>query len=177
MNEEKFLFSIGIFSVKKNFEVLIPFIKQMGNMNLVIAGDHNTPYGTKIKEMIQSFGVASNVILPGEVSEEEKYWLFRNCSAFVFPSLSEGFGLPVIEAMSLGKPTFISDKSSLPEVGGTEAFYFKSFDPSLMVNEYRTRMNEFVFDIAKATRIIQHSEKFTWKNAAKEYIDLYKSIL
>lgn len=177
MNEEKFLFSIGIFSAKKNFEVLIPFIKQLGNMNLVIAGDHNTPYGDKIKEMIQSYGVARNVILAGEVTDEEKYWLFRNCSAFVFPSISEGFGLPVIEAMSLGKPTFISDKSSLPEIGGSEAFYFKSFDPTLMANEFRTRMNEFVFDIAKATRIIQHSEKFTWKNAAKEYIQLYKSLL
>lgn len=56
------------------------------------------------------------------------------------------------------------DKSTLLEVGGHEAFYFKSFDPSLMVNKYRTRMNECVFDIAKATRIIQHSEKFTWKH-------------
>jgi glycosyltransferase involved in cell wall biosynthesis len=177
MTEGNFIFSIGIFSAKKNFEVLIPFIKQLGNLNLVIAGNHETPYGKKIKDMIRSYGVAGNVILPGEISEEEKFWLYRNCSAFVFPSLSEGFGLPVIEAMSLGKPTFISDKSSLPEVGGSEAFYFKSFDPSLMANEYRTRMNEFVFDIAKATRIIQHSEKFTWKFAAKEYIRLYESML
>ena len=66
------------------------------------------------------------------------------------------------------------DKSTLLEVGGHEAFYFKSFDPSLMVNKYRTRMNECVFDIAKATRIIQHSEKFTWKHTAKEYIELHR---
>lgn len=177
MDEGKFLFSIGIFSAKKNFEVLIPFIKQLGNLNLVIAGNHETPYGKKIKDLIRYYGVSKNVILPGEISEEEKFWLYRNCSAFVFPSLSEGFGLPVIEAMSLGKPTFISDKSSLPEVGGSEAFYFRSFEPSLMANEYHTRMNEFVFDIAKATRIIQHSEKFTWKYAAKEYIKLYQSML
>ena len=56
------------------------------------------------------------------------------------------------------------DKSKLLEGGGQEVFYFKTFDPSLMVNKYRTRMNECVFDIAKATRIIQHSEKFTWKH-------------
>ncbi len=57
-----------------------------------------------------------------------------------------------------------ADKSTQLEVGGQEAFYFKSFDPSLMVNKYRTRMNEFVFDIAKAKKIIQHSEKFTQKH-------------
>jgi hypothetical protein len=59
-----------------------------------------------------------------------------------------------------------ADKSTQLEVIGQEAFYFKTFDPSFMVNEYRTRMNECVFDIAKATRIIQHSEKFTWKHTA-----------
>lgn len=177
MNEEKFLFSIGIFSAKKNFEVLLPFIKQLGNINLVIAGNHHTEYGNKIKELIQYHGVASQVILPGEVSDEDRYWLFRNCTAFVFPSVSEGFGLPVIEAMSLGKPVFISDKSSLPEVGGNEAFYFKNFDAVQMANEYRTRMNEFVFDIAKATRIIQHSEKFGWRKSAEEYVKLYREMM
>ena len=177
MNDEKFLFSIGIFSEKKNFEVLIPFIKKTGNINLVIAVNHQTTYGQKKKELIQYHGVARQVLLPGEISDEEKYWLYRNCTAFVFPSASEGFGLPVIEAMSLGKPVFISDQSSLPEVGGCEAFYFKNFDPALMENEFRSRMNEFVFDIAKATRIIQHAEQFTWKKAANEYINLYREIL
>lgn len=177
MNDGKYLFSIGIFSEKKNFEVLIPFIKQLGNLNLIIAGNHQTPYGQKIKELIQYHGVARQVILPGEISDEEKYWLYRNCTAFVFPSLSEGFGLPVIEAMCLGKPVFISDKSSLPEVGGAEAFYFKNFDPAQMANEFRSRMNEFVFDIAKATRIIQHAEQFTWKKAADSYINVYRKMI
>lgn len=66
------------------------------------------------------------------------------------------------------------DKSTLLEVGGHEAFYFKLFDPSLMVNKYRTRMNEFVFDIPKATRIIQYSEKFMRKHTAKKYIELHR---
>lgn len=177
VGEGNYLFSIGIFSEKKNFEVLLPFIKKLDGLKLIIAGNHQTSYGNKMKEMIRSMGLESKVILPGEISDEEKYWLYRHCSAFVFPSLSEGFGLPVIEAMSNGKPTFISNKSSLPEVGGPEAFYFESFNPDEMAAFYKKQMQEFVFDLVKPTRMIWHAETFSWEKAAKEYLDLYKKLL
>ena len=77
-------------------------------------------------------GLEERIILPGEISDMDKYWLYKNCEAFVFPSMYEGFGLPVIEAMNFGKPVFLSTFSSLPEVGGKYALYWENFDSQLM---------------------------------------------
>lgn len=57
--------------------------------------------------------------------------LYESCVAFLFPSITEGFGLPVIEAMSFGTPVFLSNSSSLPEVGGNEAFYWNSYEVNI----------------------------------------------
>ncbi len=109
----EFLFTIGIVNPKKNFHVLLPLIKQ-SNYSLVIAGNDSHTYAQDIKSQASQMGISDRVILLGAVTENEKHWLYQNCKAFVFPSLAEGFGLPVIEAMSLGKPVFLSNKTSLP---------------------------------------------------------------
>jgi len=62
------------------------------------------------------------VSLLGTISESDKIFYYKNCLAFAFPSLREGFGFPVLEAMTFGKPVFLSNKTSLPEIGGSHAF-------------------------------------------------------
>lgn len=169
----KFLFSLGIIQPKKNFHVLIPFLKQLEGLNLVIAGNSKSEYAKEIIQKSKEAGLENRVILPGNISEEEKYWLYKNCEAFVFPSLSEGFGLPVVEAMSLGKPVFLANSSSLPEIGGKEAFYWDDFDPANMKKIYESGVNEYADDAGKKERIKLHASQFSWENAAKEYISLY----
>ena len=111
------------------------------------------------------------------MSDEEKVWWYSHCDAFVFPSISEGFGLPVVEAMSLGKPVFISNLTSLPEIGGPEAFYWESFDPDIMTEVFKKGMLEYGSDRTKAERIRKWSERFSWENTARDYLKLYKDIL
>jgi glycosyltransferase involved in cell wall biosynthesis len=72
------------------------------------------------RSMLES-GIASRVVMTGYVSDEELTWLYRNCHANLYPSLFEGFGLPVLEGMQFGVPTIASNASSLPEVAGDAA--------------------------------------------------------
>jgi len=77
-----------------------------------------------IQETFQS-GLTSQVLLPGVISDSRKpAWLYENCDVFVFPSLTEGFGFPVLEAMQFGKPVVTSNRTSLPEIAGAVASIF-----------------------------------------------------
>jgi glycosyltransferase involved in cell wall biosynthesis len=168
-----FLFTIGIISPKKNFHVLVPFLRTLRDRALVVAGSRASPYADELLRLAEESGVRDRVILPGSVSDEEKYWLFANAEAFVFPSLAEGFGLPVIEAMSLGKPVFLSTRTSLPETGGAEAFYWDELDPEAMRGVFERGMRAYQEDPAKAARIQAWAARFSWERAAREYLALY----
>lgn len=174
--EEDFIFSIGIINPKKNFHVLLELLAKTEDIKLILAGDRGSAYANYIIKRAEELGVKDRLILPGIINDESKYWLYRNCKAFVFPSLSEGFGLPMIEAMSVGKPTFLSTTTSLPEIGGREAFYWKNFEPSYMAEVFKKGLIDFYADKEKPQRLIQWAQKFSWKEAIKEYIKLYKEL-
>ncbi len=174
VKDGKFLFTLGIIQRKKNFHVLLPFLEQQKSYNLIIAGNDNDEYTGYIKEQAKKYDLQDKLIIPGIITEQEKYWLYTNCEAFLFPSLTEGFGLPVLEAMSLGKPVFLNHESSLPEIGGVEAFFWKTFDPVEMNSVFINGMNSYHSDADKKNQIIKWSKQFSWTRAANEYLQLYK---
>jgi glycosyltransferase involved in cell wall biosynthesis len=169
-----FLFTIGIIQPKKNFHVLVPFLRALGDRALVVAGNRESPYAEELRRLAERSGVADRVVLPGGVTDEQKHWLFANAEAFVFPSLAEGFGLPVIEAMSLGKPVFLSTRTSLPETGGSEAFYWDDFEPDAMRDVFVRGMEAYRADPGKEARIRAWASRFSWDRAASEYLALYE---
>ena len=172
-----FLFSIGIVGPKKNFHVLVPFLRALGpGRSLVIAGDASSPYAESIRRLARDEGVADRVVLPGSVDDAQRYWLYANCEALVFPSLTEGFGLPVIEAMSVGKPVFASTRTSLPEAGGPEAFYWPDFDPRAMREVFERGMAEVRADAAKADRLRRWADRFTWERCAAACWEVYREV-
>ena len=175
--EGEFLFTIGEIMAKKNFGVLIPFLKKLPHSySLVIAGKSSTAYAEELKSRIKEEGIENKIIMPGLITENDKLYLYRHCKAFVFPSLYEGFGLPVIEAMRFGKPVFTSTSTSLPEIGGDLAFYWESFDPNHMVNVFEEKMEVFNSDAGYPDKLKKYSEKFTWKENISEYNDLYREL-
>ena len=174
----KFFFSIGVFQSKKNFHTLVEMLPFLKNYTLVIAGDHDTEYGKKIKMMINTLNFNQNVLLLGTVDFAEKYWLYQNCEAFLFPSLAEGFGMPVIEAMLCKKPVFLNPATSLIEIGGDAGFYFPSFEPVLMAQFIENKMQ--LFDENKVfheNQLLKQAEKFSWEIAIKKYLNLYQQVL
>lgn len=174
----KFFFSLGVFKKTKNFEVLIPLMKYFPDYQLVIAGDSDTKYGHQIKQQIEELNLSENIVLAGEVSDAQKYWLYNNCEAFLFPSVAEGFGLPVIEAMSCGKAVFLSKYSSLPEIGKDYASYFPDFNPENMATAIKKGLADYLNNEAQlAGTIKQYATRFNWNNCFNEYQNIYEQVL
>ena len=173
-----FLFSIGQFMERKNFHVLVAMMDKLKDFNLVIAGNKDKPYGEFIQQEIEKYNLKNRIFLVGRISEKEKHYYLQNCSAFVFPSLFEGFGLPPIEAMAYGKPVFLANQTSLPEIGGSEAFYWDMFDPDYMKEVFEKGMNTFEnHKDSHQKRLKARAESFNWDHTATEYLDLYSRIL
>jgi glycosyltransferase involved in cell wall biosynthesis len=171
----KFIFTIGTIVRKKNFLSLLPLLRNK-ELELVIAGRwDDIDYCNQIKDTAQQMNVNEQVHLLGRISENEKAWYFNNCNAFAFPSLAEGFGLPVTEAMSVGKPIFLSNKTALPEIGGDVAFYFKDFGAAAMTSIFEEGMIQY-HKFNMQDNIIEKGKQFCWNNAAKEYWDIYRSL-
>ena len=175
-NNTNYFFSIGIIAEKKNFHVLIPLLEHFKDMQLIIAGNKSGEYVQKITAIARELHVEDRLHLVGNITESEKYWLYENCKAFLFPSVAEGFGLPVVEAMSLGKPVFLSKLTSLPEVGGEKAFYFGSFEKHEMIRNIEDGLAQYAAKPELKHEITAWAEQFSWSNAARSYLNLYKSM-
>lgn len=169
-----FLFTIGLLSVQKGFHLLPALLKE-NDYELVISGIE-TPHKQKIIEEAEKYSCLARVHITGPVSDDDKAWYYKNCSAFVFPSVAEGFGLPVIEAMHFGKPVFLSKFTSLPEVGGDAAYYFDNFEPAHMQSVFAAGMQDFKHR-NRAEEMITQAGKFSWDGAASQYLDLYTECL
>ncbi|SCD21346.1 putative glycosyl transferase 1 [Proteiniphilum saccharofermentans] len=168
-----FFFTIGTVMKKKNFHVLLNMMKLMPDRHLYIAGDSSLEeYGKMIKQRIETEGI-HNVTLLGTIPEEEKIWLYANCEAFLFPSLFEGFGLPVIEAMQFGKPVFSSRETCLKEIGGEFAYFWKNFDPQEMKRLIDENLEGFYQDKDLAQRQKEYAHSFSYEKHFKEYQKLY----
>jgi glycosyltransferase involved in cell wall biosynthesis len=168
-----FLFSIGLVQKRKNFHTVIPLLK--GNDYLyIIAGRDEFEYKNEILKEAEKYNVTSRVLFTGAITEEEKVWYYKNCAAFMFPSFAEGFGLPVVEAMFFGKPVFVSNEASLPEIGGDAAYYFTSFEAPAMRQQFTAGMNDYNTNLP-VEKIKQQAAKFSFANTAKAVIEIYKT--
>tara|TARA_B100000795_G_scaffold130321_1_gene97227 strand:- start:15690 stop:16739 length:1050 start_codon:yes stop_codon:yes gene_type:complete len=176
--KQKFLFSIGAFTQRKNFKSLVRILPLLPEYDLVLAGDNTTKYADELKALARELGVQERVHTPGKIQDLAKYYYLQHCEAFVFPSLKEGFGIPPIEAMRFGKPIFISNNTSLPEIGGEHSFYWDHYSPEYMVHVLKEGMLKFHSQEEFYTQwYITRAKSFDWNETAKQYIDVYQSIL
>ena len=172
---KRFLFSIGVLTRKKNFHALLSLL-QNDDMELLIAGRCDDPgYLNYLLDTASYLGVEKNLHVLGAISETEKSWYFENCYAFASPSVAEGFCMPVTEAMSVGKPLFLSSRTALPEIGGKVAFYFSDFDSNNMQNVFLKGMHQYK-EMNMEHAIKERGTSFCWDKAARQYLDVYRSL-
>lgn len=171
-----FLF-VGVIHPRKNLHTLLPLLEAFPEWRLVLAGPDGHPYATHLRQQAQQLEIADRLIMTGAVDEATKNGLYQACDAFLFPSLSEGFGLPVVEAMSYGKPVFLSRRTSLPEIGGKDAYYFESEEPESMAETIFDGLNDFQANPFRADRLRQQAARFSWERAAQQYWKLYSEVL
>lgn len=168
-----FFLTVGNCLPHKNFRVLVGLIAAMPEARLVIAGKKATPYGAAIEQDIAARGLTNRVFMPGEVSDGDRQWLYENCEAFLFPSLAEGFGFPVLEAMQCGKPVFMPRSTSLPEIAGEHGFFFESFDPHSMVEVAQAGLAAWKARSGSDEKARQHARTFSWAETARHYASFY----
>lgn len=173
-----FLFSIGEITGRKNFISIAKMMAFLPEYDLIIAGKNNTKDAEEIATFAKTLPPNIKVALPGKISETEKQYYYANCAAFLFPSLREGFGLPVIEAMRFGKPVICSDQTSLPEIGGDLASYWSHFDPEYMAHTVRTSIQSYENDRDNLSeKLIARGKQFNWDNTAQEFLNVYRDLL
>lgn len=176
--EKPFLYSIGDFLEKKNFNAIVSMMQFIPDYNLIISGNHNKEYGEKVKQTIADLNLQDRVFLTGKVSELGKQFYMKNCKAFVFPSYGEGFGLPPIEAMKFGNAIFLADRTSLKEVGGEHCFYWNEFDPKYMAAVFYDGIKKYEADQDfYSKKYKERADSFSWKNATKQYLNVYKFLI
>ena len=171
-----YLFHISSLRPKKNVHLLVEMMVYLPNEYLVICGDWKTEYGQQMRSRINELNLR-NVTCLDNVSNDEKAWLYKNCKAFLFPSLCEGFGLPPIEAMCYGKPIFLSTLTSLPEIGGDYSFYWNELVPEKMAEVFREKMTVYATHPEWADMLRKNTDRFDWDKCANEYINFYLDIL
>ena len=174
--DKPYFFTIGEITERKNFISIVKMMSFFPEYNLIIAGKNTTNEAVKIKEYIKKNNL-KNVFLIGKISELDKQFLYNNSLGLLFPSLREGFGLPIIEAMSFGKPCFLSNNTCLPEIGGNLSFYWDNYDSEYMANIVKKGLNTYNNNPNMKDLLIQRSNEFSWENAANSYLKIYKSII
>ncbi|MFT5658333.1 MAG: glycosyltransferase involved in cell wall biosynthesis [Gammaproteobacteria bacterium] len=178
VTDAKYFFAIGVFKRKKNFEVLLPMMKHFPHHQLIIAGENETSYGQFLRQQVDELGLSAQVVFPGKVADAEKTWLYYHCAAFMMPSMAEGFGLPVIEAMMAERPVFLNPISSLQEIGGSAAYYFDSYEAKAMAAQVEAQLAEH--DVQKnidSDRLKTYASRFNWATCIAQYLALYASVL
>jgi len=181
---QPFLFYVGGSDFRKNLSCLVDAFAELRASGyqglLVMAGETfhwNIEEIRELRQRISDRGIGPFVLFPGFVGEEHLVDFYSGCEVFVFPSLYEGFGLPVAEALSCGALVLTIRVSSIPEVAGDAAVYFDPGNPSSLVKSF--------WDLkADSARQEQMREKgkaraaaFTWNQAAEQLLALYESLL
>jgi len=174
----KFLFFVGRLETKKNLvrvvEAFSKLVADHPEYNLVLAGKRGNGF-QKIVKKVSKLKLVSKVIMPGYITEEEKVLLYRNCEMMVFPSLYEGFGLPILSAFHYGKPVLTSNTSCLPEIAGKAAHIVNPED----VDEIYRGMKKIVENRKYSKELISKGKRrlkdFRWDKSIKDTFDILTS--
>ncbi len=176
---EKFIMYLGRPTPHKNLARLIEAFallqKARPELHLVLAGKKDTNYA-RHEETVKAKGI-QNVVFTDFISDAQLRWLYEHCSAYVFPSLSEGFGLPGLEAMVHGAAVVSSNATCLPEVYGDAAYYFDPRD----VTNMAAKIGEVVDDPILREDLIEKGKaqaaKYSWDRMAQQTLAVYQEAL
>jgi glycosyltransferase involved in cell wall biosynthesis len=129
------------------------------------------------EKTIDDLGLRQEVVLLGYVDDAALQWLYQNCFAFVYPSLFEGFGLPVLEAMSLGAPVITSNTTSLPEIVGSAGILVDPLQEEELFSVMLKLSREEIQPEALQARAREKAKEFSWERTARQIKDLYREVV
>ena len=165
-----FWLSVGSLEPRKNHRRLLEAYARSGSrLPLVLAGGKGW-----LMDDFTGTGHPAGVTLTGYVSDSELEWLYRNCFGFVYPSLFEGFGMPVLEALALGAPVICSNTTSLPEVAGEAALLVDPLDAgAIAAAMVRLASGEIGREVLR-TAGLRQARRFSWEASARKLLGVYE---
>ncbi|HHX43365.1 MAG TPA: glycosyltransferase family 4 protein [Chloroflexi bacterium] len=178
--ERPYILSVGTLQPRKNFCRLIHAFHRLAQAHgapheLVIAGGKGWLYD-EIFAAIGELGLEKRVRVLGFVDDADLPALYRGADVFAFPSLYEGFGIPVLEAMGCGTPVVTSNVSSLPEVAGDAALQVPPEDVDALADALWRSISDSALRETHRTRGFEQVARFTWRRAAHDLIDVYARV-
>ncbi len=180
LQKNKFLLYVGTLQPRKNVPTLIKAFKLFHEKNpefkLVLVGKKGWLYDS-IFEEVKTQGLSETVIFTDYIPDADVSELYRNALCFVMPSLYEGFGIPILEAMAHNCPVISSHTSSLPEIGGDACLYFEPKDEKDLLQDIERLYEDK--DLTK--KLIQKGKErireFSWERSAKETLEILKNAI
>lgn len=171
-----YLLSVSTIQPRKNYSRLIEAFAKIANtqyairnMQLVIAGGRGWMF-EEVFQTVERLGLQDRVIFPSFFSDKDLPALYAGATLFVYPSLYEGFGLPVAEAMACGVPIVSSNASSLPEVGGDAVLYFDPRNVDGMAEAMQRALSDESLRAQMRAKGFEQAKQFTWEKAARELL-------
>jgi len=181
---EKFLLYVGDVTWNKNLPRLIEACLK-ANVPLVMTGkalvdsdfDRKNLWNQDLVKIHKLCAGKKNIVRIGFVSNEDLVNLYNIAQVFVMPSLYEGFGLPILEAMACGCPVITSKEGSLPEVAGDAAFYTDAYDSDKIAKDITEVFEDEKLRKELSVKGLKQADKFSWKKTASDTLKVYRQVL
>ena len=175
-----FIFHVGSPFPHKNIENLVKAFESLKNkhpkLKLVLSGKKEY-YFEELENWVKDRKYAEDIIITGYISDNELKWLYQNASAYVLPSLSEGFGLPGLEAMANNCPLVSSNATCLPEIYEDAAHYFNPED----YQDMSEKIDQVISDKKISSKLVKAGkkqvDKYSWHKMTKEIYEAYQKLI
>jgi glycosyltransferase involved in cell wall biosynthesis len=181
---DEFILYVGDVTWNKNLPRLLDAIQNL-NIPLIMVGkslvakeiDRKNEWNSDLIAVQQVAEQTKNVRLLGFVSTEDLVVLYNLATVFVYPSVYEGFGLPILEAMQSGCPAIISRESCMPEVGGDAAYYFDGYKTESLEQAIKNVLTSKKLQKELSEKGLAQAKKFSWKKAAEQTVNAYRKAI
>ncbi|MCX7785257.1 MAG: glycosyltransferase family 4 protein [candidate division WOR-3 bacterium] len=169
-----YLLAVGTLEPKKNYPLLLKAFQSLKiDWDLIIIGKKGWK-SNGIFKTIDKLGINQRVKILGYVKIEDLPYFYNGAEIFVFPSLYEGFGLPLLEAMACGTPVVCSNSSSLPEIGKDAVLYFNPYSVDELTNQLTKLINDAKLRQELSQKGIARAQEFSWQKTARQTLEVLK---
>jgi len=176
----EYLLFVGTLERKKNIIRIIDTFNHIAekykDLKLVLGGKPTWDNPDEIYECVNNSPYTERIVMPGYIDTITKRRLMSNALCFVFPSICEGFGIPVLEAMACGCPVITADNTSLPEVGGDAAIYVNAYDTEQLTYEMERVVDSESLRREMISKGFLQAKKFSWDKTAEQVENIYRQV-
>ncbi len=177
---QDFILAVGNLQPRKNLLRLINAFasvrEQVEAIQLVVVGKAQWQ-ASAVYDSVKRMGLEEEVLFLGHVPDRDLVMLYNCARVFVYPSIYEGFGLPVLEAMACGTPVITSNASSLPEVAGDAAILVDPFSQEQIAHAVRRVLQDSELALSLSRKGLERAQQFSWQKAAQETVAAYQTVL